>query len=529
MTTTLAENVGALARRFGITLDAGTAAAVGRTSDAVPPPHAVDPEAWVRETVMAGSPAAVILVGAGSGTLEALVRCGRPIVVVVAPDVESLAPLLERADWRAWIEEGRLAVLTGPGYGDLSAIARSVALTEETPIHVAPGAEVRGPGVLARACDAAERLRFESAANQSARRSLAGRYLVHTLSNAARIAREGDAARLSGVAAGVPAVIAAAGPSLDRDVHDLHVVRDRAILIACDTALRPLVSVGLAPQFAVALDPSLSNACHLGGLHVPDRTWLVGEGSLHPSAFAHFDRRAFFFRVADHHPWPWLRSAGIDCGQLEVWGSVVTAAFDLALRMGCSPVIFAGTDLAFTDGRPYCRGTTLEAQWAAWSAGGASYEGAFQMLVDGWPEARAADAHGRDVRTAPHLLAFRDHLVARAGRARVPVLNATAGGILHGPGITPARARDVLAQASALDLDAFHARVRARHRQPDRRAALFSHAAALHAIAGPAPVAAWRDAVRTTLDDHDLLAPLRGAELTAWALAQEPAVREGLS
>lgn len=372
----------------------------------------------------------------------------------------------------------------------------------------------------------AEQIGFASAANEQARHALAGRYLVHTLANAARLAREGDAGRLTGIAAGMPAVIAAAGPSLDANRADLNRVRDRALLIACDTAARPLLSLGLEPHLIVALDPSAANAGHLGALPLPARSWLVAEGSLHPSAFALFEQRTFFFRVDEHAPWPWLHTAGLDCQRLDVWGSVITAAFDLALRMGCSPIVFAGADLAFTGGRPYCRGTTLEAQWAAWVAGGGSYEQAFALSVDQWPRVDAPDLHGVETHTAAHLLAFRDWLVARAGQAAsTRVVNASGAGVLHGAAIAIARARDVLADAPPIDASAFDTRLRAAHASIDRRASLFEHVAALTAIASPAALRAWRADTGLTLSDTDLLAPLRGPEFTAWTLARQPHAR----
>jgi GTPase SAR1 family protein len=47
---------------------------------------------------------------------------------------------------------------------------------------------------------------------------------------------------------------------------------------------------------------------------------------------------------SDHEPWPWLRSLGLDRSVLEVWGSVLTGAVDLAIRMGCSPIVLVGAD-----------------------------------------------------------------------------------------------------------------------------------------------------------------------------------------
>src|SRR4030095_4621221 len=103
--------------------------------------------------------------------------------------------------------------------------------------------------------------------------------------------------------------------------------------------------------FVVALDPSDANARPLTGIVVPDSTSLVAEPSIAPDSFSAFRGRVFAFRVAEHAPWPWLRSMGIDCGTLRAGGSVVTSTFDLALRMGGDPLVCIGTDLAYTNGQ----------------------------------------------------------------------------------------------------------------------------------------------------------------------------------
>jgi hypothetical protein len=443
-----------------------------------------DPDAeagrWLDDLRLDRSAEAVILVGAGLGhVLDELERRGmQSPVAIVEPDVDLARLLLDRRDWQSWIDAGRLAILTGPDYAGLPAVARLMERLATASIHVHPVLARAWPEAVRGAAAAAGRLRFEAAANGEARRALAGRYVRQTLANAARVSREGDAGSLLGLAAGVPAIVAAAGPSLDGNVHDLHRVRDRALLIACDTAARPLLSLGVAPDLVAAVDPSPANACHLGGLLDPARTWLVAEASLHPSAFAHFDGRTFFFRVSDHAPWPWLREAGLDRARLEVWGSVVTAALDLAIRMGCSPIVLAGTDLAFTDGRPYCRGTTLEAQWAAWVAGGDTYERAFALLTDRFPSVVEPDLHGQPARTTPHLVAFRDWIVSRARELeRGRVVNATTSGILHGASIVQSSAVEALAGRAPLDVERIRERLSAAHAGAQRRADAAGHRA----------------------------------------------------
>src|SRR5262249_16869518 len=153
--------------------------------------------------------------------------------------------------------------------------------------------------------NAIDRLKFQGDANLAARRSLSSRYLLHTLANAPAIARESNAAQLTALFAGKPAVIAAAGPSLDRNVHDLAPVLDRALGIGCDTAAWPLLSAGVTPHLIVSVDASEANARHLSSFPSA-RTTLVSEASVHPSALHGFAGRTFFFKVADHEPWPWL-------------------------------------------------------------------------------------------------------------------------------------------------------------------------------------------------------------------------------
>jgi hypothetical protein len=366
------------------------------------------------------------------------------------------------------------------------------------------------------------RLQFGARANDEARRALAGRYLLHTLANAPRIAREGDAASLAGLLAGAPAVIAAAGPSLDVNIHDLGPVRGRAVLIACDTAANPLLAAGIEPDFVVASDPSRANAGHLSSL-APARSWLVGEGSLHPSAFVHFDRRTFVFRVSTHEPWPWLEDFGLGRAQLDTWGSVATSALSLALSLGCDPIIFIGADFAFTGDRPYCRGTSLEAMWGAWVGGGATYEGIWRDAVGRWPKADEPDIAGRPARTAPHLVSFRDWIVKKAAAHPARrIVNATGAGILAGPAIVQRNAGHTLWRSAPLDRAAIHARIRQAHASTTGDSGRLFEAIADMTSEGDlrGRVARWIAFTNDAVDPRAIAAALRSPEYAAWTLGR---------
>jgi hypothetical protein len=59
---------------------------------------------------------------------------------------------------------------------------------------------------------------------------------------------------------------------------------------------------------------------------------------------------------------------------LAVCGSVSTLAFSLAQRLGCSPIVLVGQDLAYTDGLAYATGTPYEGSRVNVSADGESLE-----------------------------------------------------------------------------------------------------------------------------------------------------------
>jgi hypothetical protein len=389
----------------------------------------------------------VMLIGPALGHIIEAIFAQHPQAHVVAlePDPEIARHMLARRSWQLWIDRTQLAVLVGPDYAGTSSAWRVIDGSDAEPIvFVNPVIECHWEDRVASARRIAARIAFDRRANADARSRFAGRYVLQTLDNLPVVAQAADVGQFFARFAGVPAIVVGAGPSLDRTISALARARDRALVIAVDTALRPLLAQGIEPDLAVAVDPADINARHLTDLPANDSTWLVAEPSIHPSSFDAFDGRTTIFRVASHQPWPWLKALGVDCATLRTWGSVITSAFDLAVQLGCDPIVFVGADLAYTDGQTYCRGTIFEEEWAA----RVEPAGGLRAVWNADLEAKALlshpDLHGRDTRTSHSLIAFRDWIVERAseltGRR---IINATGAGILRGGRIEQAALSDL--------------------------------------------------------------------------------------
>lgn len=394
--------------------------------------------AWLTASLNgAPVPPLVVAIGLGDGgLLEALEQTapGTRVLALEPDPAATFEPALGLgATWRA---AGRLVYLTAPGFAGADEAWRVFpANPDDHHLFVHPESAQRAREQAVRAARVVQQILFGARANAEARRQFAAPYLHNTLQNALAIARGADVTALRDVYAGTPAIVVGAGPSLDAAMPALARAAAGALVVATDTTLRPLLHAGIVPPLVAGLDPSMANAKHFLALPECRDSWLVAESALAPAAVSAFAGRTFWFRAAAHHPWPFLAAHGVRVGDLPVWGSVLTAAYQVALLAGCDPIVFVGADLAFTGGQPYARGTTYEFDWAYSTALGTplAHVWAGQMAMRECVP--AVDVHGRETVTTAPLLSFRDWIVAQAASSGRRVVNASGDGILHGGGI----------------------------------------------------------------------------------------------
>lgn len=485
---------------------------------------------WLeREAPALGDATLVCVVGLGLGEVIGVLAERRPDVRILAlePEPGLLGPAMDRHDWTLLIETGRLMLLAGPDYAGRAAAWRLVTRPAESPAVLLHPVIARERSADTRAAAQVIGQAVAGArANAQARARFAAPYLLNTLRNLPQFTRARDVRAGAGRHLGRPAIVAAAGPSLNRNLAELAALpdwRQRAVVVAVDTALKPMLAAGIAPHYVVAVDPGEANAATLAGLPPLPDTWLVGEASLDPRCFDGFADRTVLFRVSDTHaPWPWLAEHGIAVGQLRAWGSVLTTAYDFALQAGCDPIVFIGADLAYTDGQPYCRDTIYEDRWAAAVAAGSTLQEVWRRQLPDGELVAVDDVRGGTTYSSRTLVAFRDWLAAQAPAAAPRrIVNATGAGILVGAGIEQASVGDAVNRshpgaaasiAGSTELASIVA--------PDTLAAALHDARRLVARPGPpAPVLAqWREFSGDAFDRHAVGTALdeAGHRLAAW-------------
>src|SRR6478752_2913780 len=169
----------------------------------------------------------------------------------------------------------------------------------------------------------------------------------------------------------VPAFIVGAGPSLGQNAELLADATKKGIVFAVNSAALSLARRGVTPQVVACMEsidlshllsqvPYLDQVVRAFSMTAHPKTMRTGRGPLLP----------VYEGLPQFSP---LYALGQAPG-LAVCGSVSTLAFSLAQRLGCSPIVLVGQDLAYTNGDAYASGTPYEGSRVKLSADGSSLE-----------------------------------------------------------------------------------------------------------------------------------------------------------
>ena len=143
----------------------------------------------------------------------------------------------------------------------------------------------------------------------------------------------------------IPAIVVAAGPSLDKNISQLKLAKGKAFIIAVDTALKPLAQADILPDISVTADPNkflplfdnekikeiplvfdISSNEKIKSIHNGMRIYYNTDGTLISRYMSMFQRYNLM---------------------LETGGSVAHVAFSVAQILGFKTIIFVGQDLAY--------------------------------------------------------------------------------------------------------------------------------------------------------------------------------------
>ncbi len=161
---------------------------------------------------------------------------------------------------------------------------------------------------------------------------------------------------------GVPCIIVGAGPSLQKNIDVLKTLSNHALILAGSSAISGLTSQGIIPHMGNYFDPyrrvydrfMTNSAFELPTISCA-RTFLEVSRRIHgPQIYL---KGSTATPVVN-----WIEeSLGFHGVQNEELISVTSSNTFFAQLLGCSPIIYVGVDLAYTNNQSYMKGITKEA------------------------------------------------------------------------------------------------------------------------------------------------------------------------
>ena len=254
------------------------------------------------------------------------------------------------------------------------------------------------------------------------------------LQNLPRVYTSTGVNTLKDVFKGKPAIMVAAGPSLDENVDELKDAKGKALIICVDTAYRILLQHNIIPDIVVSVDANELSMRHFD--NIPDiyGVYCLFDPEVYPGTIAKYKWPRFvcdlkkinLFKVWDHYG---------EMGEIPKGATVAQTSFYLARYSGADPIIFIGQDLSYPKGF-----AVSHAEGAALKGGlTVNPENPYQLLDrDPFSEkgVRKVDAiwvdgvKGEKVPTVPNMYSYLRELEHQVGLTSARCIDATEGGAI---------------------------------------------------------------------------------------------------
>ncbi len=229
-----------------------------------------------------------------------------------------------------------------------------------------------------------------------------------------------------------PAIIVSAGPSLQKNIDYIKEIRDKVIVIAVQTTLRPLLAKGIKPDFVTSLDYHQVSKRFYDGLqdqladiHLiaePKVSWHVIDTYLGHGPISILGNEFANLLLCDE---PVLHD------NIPAGATVAHLAFYLAQYMGNDPIILIGQDLGYTNNVYYSPGNAVHDIWAP------ELNRFYSLEMKEWERIlrsrnmlrKTCDTNGTPIYTDEQMFTYLQQFEKDFAQSAARVIDATEGGV----------------------------------------------------------------------------------------------------
>lgn len=176
----------------------------------------------------------------------------------------------------------------------------------------------------------------------------------NTMDSVEHVVRNRGISSLFGKFKNKPGLIVAAGPSLNKNIELIEECLDRCVVIAVDSALKPLLRRGIIPHIVTTIERGEGPLNYYTDLEeLVDIEELQKNMIFAPAAVIHkslYEQMTVKYNVPtftvfrDFSDFKWTE---LDKGIITSGKSSANLAFNMLAKLECNPIVLVGQDLAF--------------------------------------------------------------------------------------------------------------------------------------------------------------------------------------
>lgn len=235
----------------------------------------------------------------------------------------------------------------------------------------------------------------------------------------------------------IPAIVIAAGPSLDKNINDLKAAMGKCLMISTDTALKPLALAGIVPDVSAIMDGK------------KDARYMSEESSREVPMFCtprsgdtfmnlHKGVKFFTNNLCNQIK-QFMDDEGCYFDLIPTGGSVANSCFGLAEMLHCKRIILVGQDLAYTGDKTHSKVTVRGAKETA--------------VEDLEHVVMSVDINGKPIRSSREFTLYKEWFEDEMTRhPDLKVIDATEGGVKI-KGTTLMTLKEAIAQECTKEFD----------------------------------------------------------------------------
>lgn len=158
----------------------------------------------------------------------------------------------------------------------------------------------------------------------------------------------------------IPAIIVSAGPSLNKNIHLLKEIKNKALIISAGSAINILEKHGIEPHIMVGVDGGEPESRLFNNVKSKD-IYFAYSSTVHFDGLKNYEGPKIFFKLNIFKYDDWFeKRMGENTKEMKSGASVANLAFDISRFLGCNPIILTGQDLSYSNMQSYAEGAVLK-------------------------------------------------------------------------------------------------------------------------------------------------------------------------